>query len=211
LTFESMIQSFSFPALDHKGGTWNFEFPAPPSSPPHLYIKKEGNQVSQLPLGNFSKSGDLLLDNRRDLDLWQKQQNWPNYRRQLLLLWAVAFLGNVLEALKMVQTRCSVDSPEAHPGGRRSATVANNIMLKVQVRAAKSRQHSAVAPSSRPIRQVCGLLPVLIDSIRFLLHALCLWILLLQAWVIVDLLFPIARDCSKSTYLWFVEICRWNC
>jgi hypothetical protein len=29
--------------------------------------------------------------------------------------------------------------------------------------------------------------------------------------VIVDLLFPIARDCSKSTYLRFVEICIWNC
>jgi hypothetical protein len=28
----------------------------------------------------------------------------------------------------------------------------------------------------------------------------------LHAWVIVDLLFPIARDCSESTYLRFVEI-----
>jgi hypothetical protein len=28
--------------------------------------------------------------------------------------------------------------------------------------------------------------------------------------VIVDLLYPIARVCSKSFYLRFVEICRWN-
>ena len=109
---------------------------------------------------------------------------------------------------KMVQTCCSVGSPEAHPGGRRSATVAQNIVLKAQGRAAKSRRHSA--PSSRPIRQVCGLLPVLIDSIRLLPHALWLSIIFFHVWVIVDLLYPIARVCSKSFYLRFVEICRWH-
>jgi hypothetical protein len=68
----------------------------------------------------------------------------------------------------MVQIHCSVGSPEAHPSDRKSATVAQNIVLKVQLWAAKSRLHSTAAPSSRPIRQVYALLPVLIDSIRFL-------------------------------------------
>jgi hypothetical protein len=91
LTFGSMIQSLSFPALDHKGGTWNFEFPPHPSSPPRLYIKEVGNQVSQFPLGNFPKSWDLLLGHRRDLDLGQKQQQRPSYWRRLPLLRAAAF------------------------------------------------------------------------------------------------------------------------
>jgi hypothetical protein len=73
---------------------------------------------------------------------------------------------------KMVQTCCSVDSPEAHPGSHKSATVAQSIVLKAQGRAAKSRRHSA--PSSHCIHQVCDLLPILIDWIRFLPHALWL-------------------------------------
>jgi hypothetical protein len=93
----------------------------------------------------------------------------------------------------MVRTRCSVSSPEAHPSGRRSTTVVQNIVMKAQDRAAKLRQHSAAASSSRPIRQVCGLLFVLIDSSRFLPHAIWLSIILFHVWVIVDLLCPIAR------------------
>jgi hypothetical protein len=49
LTFGSMIQSLSFPALDHKGGTSNFEFPAHPSGPPHLYIKQRGKPSLPIP------------------------------------------------------------------------------------------------------------------------------------------------------------------
>jgi hypothetical protein len=110
----------------------------------------------------------------------------------------------------MVQTRCSIGSPEAHPGGRRSAAIVQNIMMKAQGHATKSRHHSAVVPSSRPIRQVCTLLPVLIDSIRWLPHALWLSIIFFHVWVIVDPLYPITRVCYKSLYLRFVEICRWN-
>jgi hypothetical protein len=71
--------------------------------------------------------------------------------------------------------------------------------------AAKSRRHST--PSSLPIRQVCGFLPVLINLIRLLPHALWLSIIFFHVWVIVDLLYPIARVCSKSFFI-FVEICR---
>jgi hypothetical protein len=81
----------------------------------------------------------------------------------------------------MVQTHCSV-GPKAHLGGRISATVAQNIVLKAQGQAAKSRQHSAAAPSSRPIRQICGILHVLINSIRFLPHALWLYIIFFHVW-----------------------------
>jgi hypothetical protein len=64
-----------------------------------VYIQnKEGNQVSQFPPGNFPKSGDLLLDRKRDLDLRRKQQRRPSYLRRLPLLRVVAFLDNVLEA-----------------------------------------------------------------------------------------------------------------
>jgi hypothetical protein len=108
----------------------------------------------------------------------------------------------------MVQTRCSVGSPEVHPDGTRSATVAQNIMLKEQGRATKSRWHSAL--SSLPIRRVCGLLFVLINSIKLFPHALWLSIIFFHVWVTVDLLYPITRICSKSFYLRFVEICRWN-
>jgi hypothetical protein len=87
----------------------------------------------------------------------------------------------------MVQTRCSVGSLEAHPSGRRSATVVKNIVFKAQGRAAKSRH---LAPSSLPIRQFCGHLPVFIDSIRFLPHALWLSIIFFHVWLIVDLLYP---------------------
>jgi hypothetical protein len=45
-----------------------------------VYIQnKEGNHVTQFPLGNFPKSGDLPLDRRRDLDLRRKQQQRPSY------------------------------------------------------------------------------------------------------------------------------------
>jgi hypothetical protein len=108
---------------------------------------------------------------------------------------------------KTVQTRCSVNSPEDHLSGRRSATIAKNIMFQAQGQAAKSRRH--LAPSSLPIHQVYGLLPT-INSIRLLPHALWLSIIFFNIWVIVDLLYPIARVCSKSFYLRFVEMCIWN-
>jgi hypothetical protein len=213
LTFGSIIQSLSFLALDHKCGTWNFEFTTPPSGPPHLYIKQREKPGLPIPLGNFPKLGDLLLDRRRDLvDLWRKQQ-WATddgllcYERRPSSSTSGSLPWQHPWRCKMVQTRCSVSSLEAHPGGRRSTTVGQNIMLKAQGRAAKSRRHSK--PSSLPIRQVCGLLPVLIDSIRLLSHALWLYILFFHVWVIVDL-HPIARVCSKSFYLSFVEICCWN-
>jgi hypothetical protein len=98
-----------------------------------------------------------------------------------------------------------VDSLKAHPGSCRSTTVAKNIVFKAQVWIAKSRWHST--HSSLPIRQVCSLLPVLINSIRLLPHAFWHSIMFFHVWVIVDLLYPIARVCSKSFY-YFVEICR---
>jgi hypothetical protein len=52
--------------------------------------------------------------------------------------------------------------------------------------------------------------PVLIDPIRLLSHALWLSKIFYHVWVIVDLLYSIARVCSKSCYLRSVEICRWN-
>jgi CBS domain containing-hemolysin-like protein len=108
---------------------------------------------------------------------------------------------------KIVQTCCSIGSSEARPDGHRSATVVKNIMFKVQGRAAKSRRH--LTPSSLPIRQVYGLLPVLIDSIRLL--PLALWLIIFfHVWVIVNLLYAIARVYSKSFYLRFVEMYRWN-
>jgi hypothetical protein len=61
-----------------------------------------------------------------------------------------------------------------------------------------------------PSQLICGLYKFVDEIVGLLPHALWLWILLLHAWVIVDLLFPIARDSSMSTYLWFVDICRWN-
>jgi hypothetical protein len=58
-----------------------------------MYKNKDKNQASQLPHGNFPKLGDLLLDHLRDLvDLWQKQQRQPSYRRRLPLLRAATFL-----------------------------------------------------------------------------------------------------------------------
>jgi hypothetical protein len=96
--------------------------------------------------------------------------------------------------------------PRGSPWGRRSATIAKNIMLKAQGQAAKLRWH--LAPSSLHIHQVRGLLLVLIDSIRLLPHVVWLSIIFFHVWVIVDLLYPIARVCSKSFYLRFVEICR---
>jgi hypothetical protein len=116
----------------------------------------------------------------------------------------MAFLDNSLEAARWFK----LVAPSAHPGGRISATVAQNIVFKGQSRAAKSRRH--LAPSSFPIHQVCSLLPVLINSIILLPHALWLSIILFNVWEIVDLLYPITRVCSKSFYLRFVEICRWN-
>jgi hypothetical protein len=97
--------------------------------------------------------------------------------------------------LKMDRTRYSVGSPEAHPNGRGSTTVAQNIMLNAQDRAAELRRHSAVTASSHPIGQVCGFLPVVINSIRLLPHALWLFIISFHFWVIVDLLCPIASVC----------------
>jgi hypothetical protein len=88
----------------------------------------------------------------------------------------------------MVQTCCFIGSPEAHPGSRRSTIVAQYIMLMAQGGAAKSRQHSAVAPSSHPICQVCGILPVLIDSIRLLPHDLWLSIIF----------FHVLSDCGST-------------
>jgi hypothetical protein len=164
-----------------------------------VYISnKEGNQVSQFPPGNFPKLGDLLLDHRRDLDLRRKQQRRPSYRRWLPLLRAAAFLFYERWpswSCKMVQTHCSVDSLEAHPSSCRSTLVAQNIMLKAQGRAAKSIWHSVATPSSRSIRQVCGLLPILTNSTRLFPHALWLCIIFFHVWVIVDLLYPIARIC----------------
>jgi hypothetical protein len=137
-----------------------------------------------------------------------------SYWWRLALLRAAAFLfykrqPSLATSLKMQDGSNSLlrQLPRGSPWRRRSTTVAQNIMLKAQGRAAKSRRHSK--PSSLPIRQVCGLLPVLIDSIRLLSHALWLYILFFHVWVIVDL-HPIARVCSKSFYLSFVEICRWN-
>jgi hypothetical protein len=95
----------------------------------------------------------------------------------------------------MVRTRCSVGSLEAHLGGRRSATVAQNIVLKAQGRAAKSRWNSTATPSSCPIRQVFDLLPVFIDSIRLLPHAIWFSIILFHVWVIVNL----------EDYVWFED------
>jgi hypothetical protein len=110
--------------------------------------------------------------------------------------------------LKSILSSCSIGSPEAHPSGCKSATIVKNIVFKAQGRAVKSRWH--LAPSSLPIRQVCGLLPVLIDSIRLLPHDLWLSLIFFHLWVIVDLLYPVTRVCSNSIYLRFVEICRWN-
>jgi hypothetical protein len=98
--------------------------------------------------------------------------------------------------------------PRLTLGGRKSATVAQNIMVKAQGQVVKSRRHSASALASCPIRQVYGFLPLLIDSIRMLPHALWLSIIFFHVWVIVDQLCPIARVCYKSFYFSFVEICR---
>jgi hypothetical protein len=196
-----MIQSLSFPTLDHKGGTWNFEFPTHPSGPPRLYIKQRGKLGFPIPSWYLSKIRGLL-DRRRDQDLRRKQQRRPSYRRRLPLLRAAAFLfyerrPSSATSLKL-QGGSNLLICRLPRGSRWRPQICNSCAehrLKAQGRAGKSRRHSTVAPSSHPIRQVCDLLPVLIDSIRFLPHALWLSIILFHVWVILDLLCPIARVC----------------
>jgi hypothetical protein len=122
---------------------------------------------------------------------------------RLHLLQAVAFHGNVLEATRLFKLvallaslRLTLAAADLQQLRRTSCSRSN----------ATSRRHSA--SSSLPIRQVCSFLPVLIVSIRLLPHDLWNSIMFFHVWVIVDLLYPIARVCSKSFYLRFVEICR---
>jgi hypothetical protein len=89
-----------------------------------VYIQnKEGNQVSQFPPGNFTKSGDLLLDRRRGICGWSSNGGLATNDNFLCYEWwpSSPTSGGLPQqrpwSCKMVQTHCSIGSPKAHPGG----------------------------------------------------------------------------------------------